>query len=177
MNLWHDISLGEKAPEEIYTIIEVPKGSANKYEISKETGMISLDRVLHTAQGYPADYGFAPQTLWDDGDALDVVVLTTHPLHPGIGLNVRPVAMIDMIDNGESDVKILGVPADDPRWSDVNDLGDLNPHTLKEINHFFMTYKQLQNKTVEIKGVEGRNAAVNAVKRSIELYNEKFGKK
>lgn len=177
MNLWHDISPGERAPEEIYTLIEIPKGARNKYEINKETGLISLDRVLHTAQVYPADYGFVPQTLWDDGDALDVLVLTTEPLLPGIGLAVRPVAMIDMVDSGESDVKIVGVPVADPRWNEVNDLADINPHTLKELTHFFTTYKQLQNKTVEIKGIEGRNAAVNAVKRSMELYEQKYGKK
>lgn len=176
MNLWHDISVGDNAPEEFTTIIEIPRDSQNKYEINKETGLIALDRVLFTAQAYPVDYGFAPQTLWEDGDALDVCVLTTFPLFPGVQLTVRPVGMYDMVDAGESDVKIIAVPTEDPRWADVQDLADVNPHTIKEIQHFFETYKMLQNKKVEIKGVLGKKEAMEAVKRSQELYKEKFGK-
>src|SRR5512134_1063978 len=99
MNLLHDISPGTK--EEMNVIIEIPRGSQNKYEIDKETGMIALDRVLHTAQAYPFDYGFVPQTLWDDGDALDVVVLTTYPLQVGILATVRAVGFMDMVDGGQ----------------------------------------------------------------------------
>jgi len=103
MNLWHDIPLGENAPDEINVIIEIPKGSPNKYEIDKTTGLIKLDRVNYSAAPYPFDYGFAPQTLWGDNDPLDVVVLTSYPLYPGILVAVRPVAVMEMIDNGESD--------------------------------------------------------------------------
>src|SRR3989338_1146559 len=101
MNLWHDIPLGDKAPEEFNTIIEIPRGSHNKYEIDKETGLIKLDRVNFSAAPYPCDYGFAPQTLWEDGDALDVIVLTTNPIPPGILVSVRPVGLMKMIDGGE----------------------------------------------------------------------------
>ncbi len=174
MNLWHEIEPG--TANEINTIIEINKGSNNKYEIDKKTGLIALDRALHTAQSYPFDYGFVPQTLWDDGDALDVVVLTTYPLAPGILVRVRPVAMLNMIDSGEDDAKVIGVPVDDPRWNDVQDLSDINKHTLKEIEHFFQTYKKLQNKTVETKGFENAETAKKAFDRSLELYKEKFAK-
>jgi len=178
MNLWHDIPLGENAPEEFNAIVEIPKGSPNKYEIDKGTGLIKLDRVNYTAAPYPFDYGFAPQTLWEDNDPLDVIILTSYPLHPGILVTVRPVAVIDMNDSGESDYKILAVPVDDKRWDDVNDLKDLNAHALKEYQHFFETYKALKGKPspVIIHGIKGKKEAVAAVERSIELYKEKFSK-
>lgn len=173
MNLWHDIPLGDDAPNEFNVIIEIPRGSLNKYEIDKQTGMIALDRVLHTAQIYPIDYGFAPQTLWDDDDALDVAVLTTEPLHPGILVPVRPVGLMKMIDGGESDDKVIAVPAGDPRWNDVTDITDVNQHQLQTIKHFFETYKQLQNKEVSIDGFENAVAAKEAVTRSVELYTNR----
>lgn len=176
MNLWHDIPAGKNVPDEINVIIEINKGSKNKYEIDKETGLIALDRVGHTAQDYPFDYGFVPQTLWDDNDALDVVLLTTHPLLPGILVNARPVAIMNMIDSGDADDKIIAVPVGDPRWAEVKDLSDINKHTLKEMEHFFTTYKKLQNKEVVVSGFAGRVEALEAVKRSIDLYNKEFKK-
>ncbi len=110
MNLWHDVPLGDDAPNEINVIIEIPKGSHNKYEIDKATGLIKLDRANYSDAAFPYDYGFAPQTLWDDGDALDVIVLTTYPLQTGILVAVRPVAVMEMIDTGESDLKLLPYP-------------------------------------------------------------------
>lgn len=103
-----------------------------------------MDRANYSSAAYPFDYGFVPQTLWDDGDALDVVVLTTYPLQTGILVRVRPVAVMEMIDGGESDWKIIAVPVDDKRWEDVKDIEDLNKHTLKEFVHFFETYKELK---------------------------------
>lgn len=172
MNLWHDIDPGTK--DEITTIIEINKGSKNKYEVDKKTGMIALDRVAHTAQDFPFDYGFVPQTLWDDNDPIDVVVLTTYPLVPGILVRVRPVAIMNMIDSGDADDKVIAVPVDDPRWAPVKDLSDINPHTLKEIEHFYSTYKKLQNKVVEVKGFKGAKDAQAAFLRGKELYKEKF---
>jgi len=176
MNLWHEISLGDKAPEEFNVIIEIPKGSKNKYEIDKETGLIKLDRAMKTSQDYPFDYGFAPQTLWEDNDPLDVVVLTTYPLAPNILVTVRPVAVMEMIDGGESDYKIIAVPTEDPRWDETKDLDDVNKHTVKEIKHFFETYKQIENKEVKINGIKGRKEAKEAVQKSVELYKSKFNK-
>ena len=176
MNLWHDISAGKNLPEEFNTIIEIPKGSYNKYEIDKETGLIALDRANYSYAPYPFDYGFVPQTLWDDGDALDVIVLTTFPLAPGILVKVRPVAVMDMTDNGESDYKVIAVPVDDKRRDDIHDLADINKHTIREFTHFFETYKMLKGKPapVSINSVMGKKEAIDAVQRSIEIYQEKY---
>lgn len=171
MNLLHDIAPGTK--DEMNVIVEINKGSKNKYEIDKETGIIALDRVMHSAQDYPFDYGFVPQTLWDDGDALDVVLLTTYPLQPGILVRARPVAIMHMIDGGEADEKVIAVPVDDPRFAEVKDMGDVNQHVLKEISHFFATYKQIQKKEVTVGEFEGKDAAEAAFTRAVALYQEK----
>jgi inorganic pyrophosphatase len=168
MNLIKEISAG--SAEEINMIVEIPKGSKNKYEIDKETGLIALDRVMHTSQDMPFDYGFVPQTLWEDGDPLDVVLLTTYPLFPGILVKVRPVGMMDMVDDGESDVKIIAVPVKDPRWAEVQDLSDVNKHTLKEMEHYFTTYKKLQNKEVIIKGFGDKQAAMEAFTKAVGTF-------
>lgn len=178
MNLWHDIPLGNNAPNEINVIIEIPKGSHNKYEVDKETGLIKLDRANYGAAAYPFDYGFVPQTLWEDGDALDVMVLATFPLAPGILVNARPVALMEMTDSGEPDSKILAVPVDDRRWDDVQDLADLNKHMLREYQNFFETIKQLKEKPaiVTVHGYKGKAEALEAIKHGIELYKQKFQK-
>ncbi len=178
MNLWHDVGVGEKSPNEINVIIEIPKGSTNKYEMDKETGLIKLDRANYSTAAYPVDYGFAPQTLWDDGDALDVVVLTTWPLHPGILVKVRPIGVIEMIDNNDSDYKVIGVPTDDKRWDDVRAIKDINNHKIDEIVHFFETYKTLNGEKhiVKINGIGNKTEAIKAIKKSIKLYKEKFEK-
>lgn len=168
MNLIKEIDPG--SAEKMNVIIEINKGSKNKYEIDKETGLIMLDRAMYTTQDYPFDYGFVPQTLWDDGDPLDVLVLTTNPLAPGILVKVRPVAVVNMIDDGESDAKVIAVPVKDPRWDDVKDLKDINKHTLKEIEHFYKTYKNLQDKVVEINGIDGADKAKEAFERARENY-------
>lgn len=176
MNLLHDITPGKKIPNEINVIVEINKGSKNKYELDKETGLIMLDRVMYTSQDYPFDYGFVPQTHWHDGDPLDVVLLTTHPLVPGLLLTARPVAVLDMIDDGESDAKILAVPVKDPRFNDIKDLSDVNPHTIEEIKHFFETYKQIQKKTVTIPTIRDAKAAMEVVLEGVELYKKEFNK-
>lgn len=175
MNLWHDIDPG--SPEKMNVIIEIGKGSKNKYEIDKKTGLIALDRAAHTAQDFPFDYGFIPQTLWDDKDPMDVVLLTTFPLVPGILVRARPVAIMNMTDDGDADDKVIAVPVDDPRWNEVKDLRDVNGHTLKEISHFYSTYKQLQNKEVVVAGFKGRADAEKAFARGLELYRTTFSKK
>lgn len=172
MNLWHDVEPGK--PEEMNVIVEIPRGSKNKYEIDKETGLIALDRVMRSAQDFPFDYGFVPKTLWHDGDALDVMILTTYPLQSGVLVRVRPVGFMEMIDSGDNDNKVLAVPIDDPRWDTIQDIGDVNPHTIKEIEHFYSTYKKLQNKEVEVKGFKGKAEAESAFKEGLELYAKKF---
>ena len=172
MNLLHDIDPGTR--DEMNVIIEIPKDSHNKYEIDKKTGLIKLDRANYSSAAYPFDYGFVPQTLWDDGDALDVIVLTTYPLNVGVLVSARPVGILHMIDSGAADDKIIAVPTEDKRWDDVRDIADLNKHQLKEFVHFFETYKHLKGKpvVVEITGYEGKEKAREAFDRSRELYTE-----
>ncbi len=170
MNLLYDIDPGTE--KEMNVIIEIPKDSHNKYEIDKGTGLIKLDRANYSAAAYPFDYGFVPQTLWDDGDALDVILLTTYPLNVGILVKARPVGILRMIDGGDSDDKVIAVPVDDKRWDDVQDIKDVNQHQLKEFQHFFETYKQLKGKPVEVKidGYEGALQAAAAFERAREMY-------
>ena len=176
MNLWHEISAGDKTPDLINVIVEIPKGSKNKYEIDKETGLIKLDRAMRTSQDYPFDYGFVPRTLWDDGDALDVILLTTYPLAPGILVEARPIGLMKMIDGGEGDDKVIAVPNTDPRFDHIKDLPDVNPYTIKEMQHFYETYKTIEKKSVEIKGFKKRKEAFAAVKKGLKMYADKFKK-
>jgi inorganic pyrophosphatase len=177
-NLWHDVPLGDKAPEEFNVIIEIPKGSNNKYEIDKKTGLIALDRANYSSAPYPFDYGFAPQTLWEDNDPLDIVVLSTFPIQVGVLVRVRPVAGLEMTDEGEGDYKIIAVPVSDKRWEDTKDLKDINKHTIKEIKNFFETYKQLkgENSVVTISAVDEKEEAKEAVLKGMKLYKEKYSK-
>ena len=177
MNLWHDIEPGSK--DAINVIVEIPKGSSNKYEIDKETGLIKLDRANYGPTPYPVEYGFVPRTLAEDGDAMDVLILSTFPIHPGILVPIRPVALMEMTDGGETDNKIIGVPVDDHRWDDVYDLGDLNKHQLKEIKSFFETIKQLKSKpvVVTVHGFKGKAEAEQAYEDSLKLYTKEFGTK
>jgi inorganic pyrophosphatase len=172
-NFLHDIAPGNNIPHEITVVVEIQKGSKNKYELDKSTGLIKLDRVMHTGQDYPFDYGFVPRTHWHDGDPLDVVLLTTYPLVPGLLLEARPVAVMDMVDGGESDAKIIAVPVEDPRFKNINDLSDINPHTIEEIKHFFETYKQIQKKEVTIPSIRNAEAAKEVIAEAIELYKQK----
>ncbi len=172
ISLLHNITPGDKAPEEITVVVEINKGSKNKYELDKKTGLIKLDRVMYTGQDYPFDYGFVPQTHWHDGDPLDVVLLTTYPLAIGVLLTARPVAVLDMVDGGESDAKIIAVPVDDPRFNSIKDLSDVNPHTIEEIKHFFETYKQIQKSVVTIDNIRDAKAAKEVVAEGIELYKD-----
>lgn len=176
MNPWHDISRGKRIPKEFNTIVEIPKDSMNKYELDKETGILRLDRVLFSPVHYPGNYGFIPQTLWEDKDPLDVLVLGTTTVHPLTLINSRPIGILKMIDNLSEDDKVIAVPVGDPRFEDYKDIKDLPHHMLKEIKHFFRIYKELQDVLVKIVRVEGRVKAEKAIMHSIELYDEKFGK-
>jgi inorganic pyrophosphatase len=176
MNLLHGITSGEEAPEIVNVIIEINKGSKNKYEIDKKTGLIKLDRAMYTSQDYPFDYGFIPQTHWHDGDAVDVVLLTTNPLLPGILVEARPVGVIRMVDDGDRDEKVIAVPVEDMRFNHITKLEDLNPHFLKEAEHFFTTYKKIKNKEVSINGIEGAEAAKAVIVEGMELYKKEHNK-
>lgn len=175
MNSWHDLSPGDDAPNVINTVIEISKHSRMKYELDKPSGMIRLDRVVHTTNVYPGDYGFMPQSLWDDDDPLDILVITDEGVLPNTVARVRPIGVLRMIDDGESDDKILGVYEDDPRYSDTQSINDVHDHRLKEIKHYFETYKDLQDKDVEVTAIDGAEEARQAVQKGIDLYEDEYG--
>ncbi|KKQ21754.1 inorganic pyrophosphatase [Candidatus Wolfebacteria bacterium RIFCSPLOWO2_01_FULL_38_11] len=167
------IKIGKNAPEKFNVIIEIPKDSQNKYEIDKESGAVLLDRVLFSPMHYPADYGFIPETHCEDGDPLDAIVLGSDPLCPGCLVEARPVAVLKMKDNGEEDSKILAVQAKNPRFDNIRDIKDIesfHEHSLKEIAHFFSTYKELEGKKVEIFGWGGKKEAIEEIKKAQEMY-------
>lgn len=176
MDLWHDIETGPKVPSVINVIVEIPKGSQNKYEYDKKNNVIKLDRVLYSPFYYPGDYGIIPQTYAEDGDPLDAIVLVTNPTYPGVLIEARPIGLLRMKDSNEMDYKILCVAKDDPRYSGVKDIGDVEGHYLKEIAHFFQTYKQLEGKKVEIKGWGNAASAKTAILASIKHYQKMFKK-
>ncbi len=176
MNLWHDIETGPNVPDVINTIIEIPRGSQNKFEYDKKHNLMRLDRVLFSPFHYPGDYGIIPQTLADDGDPLDALVMITNPTYPGILIEARPVGVLKMTDNNESDEKILCVATDDPRYRHTNNISDIDEHILKEIAHFFQVYKDLEGKKVEIDGWESSEKAKSMIQNSVAKYKETFKK-
>jgi inorganic pyrophosphatase len=174
MNLWKDISSGLNVPTKLNAIVEIPKGSKNKYEYDKDIESFILDRVLHSSVVYPADYGFVPQTTYDDGDPLDILILIDQPTFPGCVIESRPIGVMKMIDGGDKDYKILAVPVDDAKYKDINNISDIPSHILDEIAEFFRTYKNLESKKTEVLGWEDSEFAKKEIIRSIELYNEKY---
>lgn len=174
MNLWTELNPGSEFPEVINTVIEIPKGSRNKYEYDKDMEAFALDRVLYSSVVYPADYGFIPQTVYDDGDPMDIMVLMEQPTFPGCVIASKPIGIMGMIDGGDKDYKILAVPVDDPKFKDINDISDVPSHILDEIAEFFKTYKNLEGKEVEVLNWDNAEIAKKEAIRSIELYKEKY---
>lgn len=169
------LTLGSQAPELITAVIEIPRGSRNKYEYNEETGIMQLDRVLHSPLFYPADYGFVPQTLSEDGDALDVVVLITQPTFPGCVLEVRPIGILDMEDEEGHDAKLIAVAHQDPYYKHINDIDDVNTHLKKEIQHFFASYKQLEiGKSVTVREWQNKEAAHTALLTAHATYKKEL---
>lgn len=171
MNLWKDLEPGSDVPDVVTAIIEIPRGSRNKYEYEKDIESFSLDRVLYSPFVYPADYGFIPQTLYDDGDPFDIMVLMDQSTFPGCIIESRPIGIMRMIDGGDKDYKILAVPVDDPRFKDINDIADIPSHLLDEIAHFFGEYKRLENKETQIDGWGNAEEAKKEILRAIDIYN------
>jgi inorganic pyrophosphatase len=172
---WHDIPTGRRPPDELTAVIEIPTNERNKYELDKALGVYRLDRVLHSAVHYPGDYGFLPRTLGEDGDPLDVLVLMTIPVFTGCLVDARPIGLFHLVDRGVADEKVLAVPLGDPYSEGLSDLGDVPAHYLREIEHFFQVYKDLEGTRTESRGFEGAGAARGAVVRAMELYQVKFG--
>jgi inorganic pyrophosphatase len=169
---WHDLSPGDKVPEELQVFIEIPSGSRNKYELDKETGLIKFDRLLYSSVHYPGDYGFIPQTLADDDDPLDVVVITSDPTFPGCLMRVRPIGVFEMRDKG-LDEKVLCVPLTDPLRSEYRRLEDVWPHYLREVEHFFTVYKELEGgKNTEVLGWQDVERAHEVINTCLENYKK-----
>jgi inorganic pyrophosphatase len=172
---WHDIPVGANPPEVVTAVIEIPTNERNKYELDKELGVFRLDRVLHSAVHYPGDYGFIPRTLGDDGDPLDILVMMTEPVFTGCILDARPIGLFHLIDRGKGDEKVLAVPTSDPFSAEITDLNHIQPHALREIEHFFQVYKDLEGVTTRTRGFEGAAAARDAITEAMAAYRKRFG--
>lgn len=171
---WHDVPTGPNPPATLTAIIEIPRHSRNKYELDKELGLFRLDRLLHSAVQFPGDYGFLPQTLGDDDDPLDVLVIMTMPVFTGCLVEVRPVGIFNMIDRQASDEKIIAVPTNDPFASEIHDIGDLRAHSLREIEHFFEVYKDLEGVRVRSRGFDNRAAAERVILAAMANYDRAY---
>jgi len=173
---WHDVELGDNIPDIFPAIIEVPKGSKTKYELDKKTGMIKVDRILYSSVQYPANYGFIPRTLGEDHDPLDVLVLGQDRVYPLSIMRAKPIGVMEMIDQGEEDDKIIAVHVDDPEYNYYESIDELAPHRMAEVKRFFEDYKALENKEVVVEDFLGREEAVRILNAAIELYKKEIGK-
>lgn len=162
---------GPDIPRVVHTIVEIPKGRRSKFEVDKQTGLMRLDRYLYSSSHYPGDYGFIPQTLAEDGDALDVLVMVNEPTFSGCLIATRVVGLFRMKDKGKNDYKVLGVPHTDPLFAEMQNLGDVPHHFLREVEHFFATYKQLEGAHVETMGWGEAEEAIAEVKKSVERFD------
>lgn len=171
------IPIGKEFPEVVNTIIEIQKETRNKYEFDEELNIIKLDRVLHSTMFYPVDYGFIPETRAEDGDHLDMMVMTNSPVFAGCMLEVRPIGVLIMSDEHGMDEKVLGVPLNNPNYDHIQTLEDVSPHFLKEIVHFFETYKQLENKEVNVERWGTKKEAYQIIKKTFEVYKKEVAQK
>ena len=174
-NIWHDMDSSRITPENFMVVIEIPKGSKAKYELDKQSGLLKLDRILHTSTHYPANYGFIPRTYADDLDPLDVLVLCSESILPMTLIQCYPIGVITMLDNGRNDEKIIAIPFKDPTYNEYTDISELPKHIFEEMTHFFSVYKALENKETVVDEVKGKGEAVKIIEAAIKSYKEKFG--
>ena len=178
MNVWKDLPAGKNPPEDVYVFVEIPMGSSVKYEVDHDTGVIFVDRFLYTSMVYPANYGFIPRTLAEDGDPVDVLVLSREPVFPGTVIRAKPIGVLIMEDEEGMDEKVLAVPVKklDPSWGSVEDIGDCDEATLQRIKHFFERYKELEpGKWVKVREFKGREEALKIIEEAIKRFEEKEG--
>ncbi|MCI8594079.1 MAG: inorganic diphosphatase [Oscillospiraceae bacterium] len=173
-NIWHDIDPKRIQAEDFITVVEISKGSKKKYELDKETGLIILDRILHTSTHYPANYGFIPRTYGDDLDPLDALVLCSQPLEPLTLVRCYPIGVISMIDGGRNDEKIIAIPFSDPTYNSYHDISELPRHIFDEMSHFFQVYKALEGKETAVNEVSGRAEALKIIRAATENYAAHF---
>jgi inorganic pyrophosphatase len=171
---WHDIPIGHQAPEIVTSIIEIPKGSRAKYELDKASGLLKLDRVLYSSVYYPANYGFIAQSLGEDHDPLDILVLSQIDMQPLCIVRAKVIGVMQMIDNGEADDKIIAVAADDVSINHIDDIDQLPVHFIDELRHFFEEYKALENKTVVVEEFQNKQVAFDVIRKSMQDYQEHF---
>ena len=174
MHAWHDIELGEDIGRQFHAVIEIPKGSKLKYEIDKATGLLTVDRVLHSAVHYPANYGFLPRTYCGDGDPLDVLVLGQEPVVPLCILRARAIGVMTMRDDKGEDDKVIAIHVDDPEYEHYRDIAELPPHRLREVERFFLDYKVLEHKAVSVGDMHGRVEAERLIREAAQLYRERI---
>ncbi len=176
MNIWHDIDESRISSKSFMVCIEISKGSKNKYELDKDTGLLRLDRVLYTSTHDPASYGFIPRTYAEDNDPLDVLVLCQEPILPLTIVECYPIGVIKMIDSDEVDEKVIAVVKNDPSMNGYEDIADLPQHVLDEFKHFFNVYKQLENKHTVVSEILGKKDAEATINRCIKIYKDKYVK-
>ncbi len=172
---WHNVPIGDDAPESFQAVIEIPRGGKIKYELDKETGLIRVDRVLYSSVIYPANYGFIPQTLGDDNDPLDVLVIMQEPVAPLSILTARPIGVMEMFDEEQLDEKIICIHLDDPAFNGYYHIWELPEHMLKEVKRFFEDYKKLEDKEVKVDNFLGPDKARSVVLKAMQQYEEKYG--
>jgi inorganic pyrophosphatase len=168
---WHDVTPGEKVPAEFTAVVEIPMGSSVKYELDKQTGLLRLDRILYSAVYYPANYGFIPQTLAEDDDPLDVLVLCQEAVAPLTLVRARAIGLMTMIDNQKKDHKVLAVAVDDPEYESFREPGDLPAHRLSMLRRFFQDYKKLEGKTVEVDDFQAAQASLPVIDEALGRYS------
>lgn len=171
-NRYMKVPAGPNPPDVIHAIVEIPKGRRSKFEIDKEYGLIKLDRYLYSSAMYPGDYGIVPQTLAEDGDPLDVLVMVNEPTFSGCLIEARPIGLFKMVDKGDNDYKILAVPSTDPIFAEIRDLWRVPPHYLREVEHFFATYKQLEGGEVKTLGWDDADKAREEILASMKRYEK-----
>src|SRR6266487_2106931 len=172
MHAWHDVTPGQHLPEEFLAVVEIPMGSSVKYELDKETGLLRLDRILYSAVYYPANYGFIPQTLAEDDDPLDALVLCQEAVAPLTLVKARAIGLMTMVDSGKKDHKVLAVAVDDPEFNGFAEAGELPAHRLAILRRFFQDYKTLEGKAVEVEEFEPASAAFPIIEEALECYSE-----
>jgi len=176
-NIWHDINPNRINSNDFVAVVEISKGSKKKYELDKETGYIILDRILHTSTHYPANYGFIPRTYGDDNDPLDVLVMCSEPIEPMSLVRCYPIGVMNMIDNGKGDEKIIAIPYNDPTYNMYTNISELPPHIFNEMRHFFSVYKELENKETAVNEFGGPDEAVTIIEHCLKNYDELFAVK
>ncbi len=174
MNLWHNMAPGRMSKSDFFAVIEIEKGSKNKYEMDKDTGALRLDRILYTSTHYPANYGFLPRTYAADNDPLDVLVICSEQILPMSIVRCYPIGVLTMTDNGSLDEKIIAIPFDDPMYNGFRDISELPQHLFSEIRHFFSVYKTLEGKDTVVSEVAGHEEAQTVIQNSLDMYVEKF---